>query len=76
MSKAQFQWDDPLQLDAQLSEDERAVRDAAHSYCQERLAPRVTEAFATRRPTRPSSARWASSACWALPSPRPTVAPA
>ena len=27
--QANFHWDDPLLLDAQLSEDERAVRDAA-----------------------------------------------
>ena len=33
---AKFSWDDPLQLDAQLSADERAVRDAASAYCQER----------------------------------------
>ncbi len=38
---AKFQWDDPFQLDAQLSDDERAVRDAAHTYCQERLQTRV-----------------------------------
>jgi glutaryl-CoA dehydrogenase len=44
-AKAHFAWDDPFQLDGQLSADERAVRDAAHAYCQERLAPRVTEAF-------------------------------
>ena len=42
---AAFQWDDPLLLDAQLTSDERAVRDAARSYCQARLAPRVLEAF-------------------------------
>ncbi|MCE2910317.1 MAG: acyl-CoA dehydrogenase family protein, partial [Burkholderiaceae bacterium] len=47
MAKATFHWDDPLQLDAQLGDDERAVRDAAHAYCQERLAPRVLEAFRT-----------------------------
>jgi len=40
-----FTWDDPLHLEAQLSADERAVRDAASAYCQERLAPRVLEAF-------------------------------
>jgi glutaryl-CoA dehydrogenase len=45
MPKAAFHWDDPLLLDAQLSDDERQVRDAAHAYCQERLAPRVLEAF-------------------------------
>ncbi len=44
-TQARFQWDDPLLLDQQLTDDERAVRDAAHSYCQEQLAPRVTEAF-------------------------------
>jgi len=47
--RASFHWDDPLLLDAQLSEDERQVRDAAHSYCQERLAPRVLEAFRGER---------------------------
>jgi glutaryl-CoA dehydrogenase len=36
-----FQWDDALRLDSQLSEDERAIRDAAHEYCQEKLFPRV-----------------------------------
>ncbi|OWW20202.1 acyl-CoA dehydrogenase [Noviherbaspirillum denitrificans] len=43
--KAQFHWDDPLLLDQQLTEDERMVRDAANAYCQERLQPRVLEAF-------------------------------
>ncbi len=41
---ADFQWDDPLRLDEQLSEDERLVRNAAHDYCQEQLMPRVLEA--------------------------------
>jgi len=36
-----FQWDDPLRLDTLLSEDERAIRDAAQAYCQEKLFPRV-----------------------------------
>ena len=43
--KAQFQWDDPLLLNDQLSEDERMVRDAANDYCQSTLAPRILEAF-------------------------------
>ena len=43
--KAAFKWDDPLLLDSQLTEDERMVRDAAAQYCQDRLAPRVTQAF-------------------------------
>ena len=40
-ARTQFQWDDPLLLDEQLSEDERMVRDAAHDYCQEKLMPRI-----------------------------------
>jgi len=40
-----FAWDDPLLLDDQLSEDERMVRDAARAYCQDKLLPRVREAF-------------------------------
>ncbi len=36
-----FQWDDALRLDGQLTEDERAIRDAANAYCQEKLFPRV-----------------------------------
>ncbi|MBI5862857.1 MAG: acyl-CoA dehydrogenase [Rhodocyclales bacterium] len=40
-----FCWDDPLLLEDQLTADERALRDAARAYCQERLAPRVRDAF-------------------------------
>jgi len=40
-----FNWEDPFLLDAQLTEDERMVRDAARAYCQEKLEPRVLEAF-------------------------------
>ncbi len=36
-----FNWEDPFFFDSQLSEDERAVRDAAADYCQERLQTRV-----------------------------------
>lgn len=36
-----FQWDDPLLLEAQLTDDERMVRDAARRYAQERLMPRI-----------------------------------
>ena len=36
-----FAWDDPLRLDDLLDEDERAIRDAAHAFCQDRLFPRV-----------------------------------
>ena len=43
--KAQFVWDDPLLLEQQLTQEERMLRDAAHAYCQEKLAPRVLESF-------------------------------
>ena len=45
MSKASFNWADPLLLDTQLSEDERMVRDAAAEYAQGRLMPRILEAY-------------------------------
>ncbi len=44
-AKATFQWEDPLLLDQQISDDERMVRESAQVYSQERLAPRVLEAF-------------------------------
>jgi glutaryl-CoA dehydrogenase len=44
-AKARFAWDDPLLLSDQLTEEERMVRDTAYAYAQEKLAPRVTEAF-------------------------------
>ena len=42
---ANFQWDDPFHLDEQLTEDERMIRDAARSYCQDKLMPRVQSMF-------------------------------
>ncbi|NDC61660.1 MAG: acyl-CoA dehydrogenase [Betaproteobacteria bacterium] len=45
MANSAFHWDDPLLLDQQLSEDERMIRDAAAAYCQDKLLPRVTQAF-------------------------------
>jgi glutaryl-CoA dehydrogenase len=45
MSKPLFQWDDPFLLDAQLSDEERFIRDAARAYAQERLMPRVIKAY-------------------------------
>src|SRR5262249_16477160 len=41
---AAFKWDDPLDLEGQLSEDERMVRDTARDYAQEKLFPRVLAA--------------------------------
>ena len=38
-------WEDPFELDAQLTEEQRMVRESARQYAQDRLAPRVTAAF-------------------------------
>ena len=38
-------WKDPFLLDQQLSEDQRMVRDTAHQYAQDKLLPRVRDAF-------------------------------
>jgi len=42
---ARFSWEDPLLLDQQLSNEERMIRDAAHAYAQDKLQPRVLDAF-------------------------------
>ncbi len=44
-----FRWDDPLDLESRLSEEERMVADAARSYAREKLLPRVVSAFADER---------------------------
>ena len=44
-----FNWDDPLLLEQQLTDEERQIRDAAHDYCQEKLQPRVLSAFREER---------------------------
>jgi glutaryl-CoA dehydrogenase len=46
---ADFDWADPLALDAQLGEDERLIRDAAHEFAQRVLQPRVLEDFRDER---------------------------
>src|SRR3972149_1896964 len=40
-----FNWEDPLDLEGELGEDERMVRDTAQAYAQEQLFPRVLSAF-------------------------------
>ena len=47
--RAQFDWEDPLLLADELTEEERMVRDAAHEYCQDKLASRVKSAFREER---------------------------
>ena len=45
MAKASFNWEDPLLLDSQLAADERQVRNAARTFAQKVLAPRIRDAF-------------------------------
>ncbi len=52
MTQTAFQWADPLLLDQQLGADEQLVRDAARSFAQGSLAPRVLEAFRSESPDR------------------------
>jgi glutaryl-CoA dehydrogenase len=42
---ATFNWEDPFLIDSELSEEERMVRDSARQYAQQRLLPRVRQAF-------------------------------
>jgi glutaryl-CoA dehydrogenase len=44
-TKAVFDWADPFDLESQLSEEERAVRDTARAYAQEKLMPRIVEFY-------------------------------
>ena len=51
-AKSRFQWEDPFLLEAQLSDEERMIRDTARAYVQDKLMPRVTSAFADERTDR------------------------
>ncbi len=44
-SLSSFSWEDPFLLNDQLSDEERMMRDSAHAYAQEKLQPRIIEAF-------------------------------
>ncbi|WP_426238523.1 acyl-CoA dehydrogenase [Pararhizobium sp. DWP1-1-3] len=44
-SRQEFQWDDAFLLEDQLSEDERMIRDTARAYAQDKLQPRVIDAY-------------------------------
>ncbi|MES2753932.1 MAG: acyl-CoA dehydrogenase [Pseudomonadota bacterium] len=43
---ARFDWADPFRLDDQLEDDERMIRDSARAYAEDKLAPRIANAFA------------------------------
>ena len=44
-----FDWADPFDLDSQLTDDERQVRDTARAYAEEKLLPRATSAYLEER---------------------------
>jgi glutaryl-CoA dehydrogenase len=44
-----FNWEDPLLLEDQLSDEERMIRDSARAYAQEKLQPRIKTAFNDER---------------------------
>jgi glutaryl-CoA dehydrogenase len=44
-----FNWEDPLDLESHLTEDERMIRDSARAFCADKLAPRVMSAFRDER---------------------------
>ncbi|HOV04515.1 MAG TPA: acyl-CoA dehydrogenase, partial [Kaistiaceae bacterium] len=46
---AAFKWEDPFLFEDQLEEDERLVRDAARDYAEDKLKPRVIEAYRTEK---------------------------
>ncbi len=49
MTTGRFDWRDPFLLEEQLTEEERLVQDAARTFAQSRLAPRVTEDYLQER---------------------------
>jgi glutaryl-CoA dehydrogenase len=42
---AAFSWDDPLLIEEQLTEEERMIRDSARGFAQEKLMPRILDAY-------------------------------
>ncbi|MDB5839835.1 MAG: gcdH [Herminiimonas sp.] len=51
-NKQVFNWESPLLLDSQLTEEERMVRESAYAYSQDKLMPRILEAFRHERTDR------------------------
>ncbi|NMD07157.1 MAG: acyl-CoA dehydrogenase, partial [Phyllobacteriaceae bacterium] len=46
---AEFNWEDPLDLESLLTDEERMIRDSARAFCADKLAPRVKSAFRDER---------------------------
>ena len=73
--KPQFQWDDPFFLDAQLTDEERMVRDAASAFAKDVLMPRVIQDFREESFDPAVMREMGQPGCLALPSPKNLVVP-
>ncbi len=49
LKEANFVWEDPLDIESDLTEEERMVRDTARGFAQDFLMPRIREAYATEK---------------------------
>jgi glutaryl-CoA dehydrogenase len=49
MAKTEFNWEDPLDLESWLTDEERMIRDSARAFAQDKLMPRVKSAFREER---------------------------
>jgi glutaryl-CoA dehydrogenase len=49
LKDAAFQWEDPLGIENELTEEERMVRDSTRAFAQERLMPNIVEAYAQEK---------------------------
>lgn len=47
-----FHWDDPFRLEDQLTEKEREIRNSTHAYAEEKLAPRIVDAYLNEKTDR------------------------
>ena len=72
--KVAFNWEDPLGLEAELTPEERMVRDSAHGYCQDKLFPGVIAAYREEKFDRALCRTWARWVFWARRSRRNTAA--
>lgn len=63
-----FTWQDPFRMDDQLTEEERMVQETARAFADEKLRPRVREAYNDETTDPAYSKKWAIWVCWAQPS--------
>jgi hypothetical protein len=59
-----FNWEDPLDLESQLTEEERMIRDSVRAYADDKLMPRVLMSFRKKASIARSSTRRENWGCW------------